>query len=206
MVKTALAMRMTGIKTGVGLPHNIGHSNAWKNYSVNEVNEYKSRQYGSKGNKYRFSVSGNLLIYQPNKGQSFPIAKIRLSSFDDGVDRYYLEWLPSSKKLSKKERENAESCINKDVIVRKMGDTNTASNMYSVRDNSMLYGVVKAEMIERGESVIVKPPAKKEEKPEYYSGKVITITSRNKFDKKFKELVKTGIKFTKVDRYTLVID
>lgn len=45
LVKSELVMRMTGITTGVGLPHNIGHSNAWRNYSVTEVNEYKSRQY-----------------------------------------------------------------------------------------------------------------------------------------------------------------
>jgi hypothetical protein len=198
-------MRMTGITTGVGLPHNIGHSNAWRNYSVTEVNEYKSRQYGSKGNKYRFTVTGgNQLMYVPDKGQSFPIAKIRFETYKDGVTNYYLEWLKTANQLTEQQRKNAERCIKPETI-RKSGDTNINSNVVSVRDNSMLYGVVQAEMRERGDSVVVLP-ASKPVKPEYYSGKVLTFTNRNQYDKQFKQLNQLGIKFTKVDRYTLIID
>ncbi|XWK86610.1 MAG: hypothetical protein U7127_20725 [Phormidium sp.] len=205
LVKSALVMRMTGITTGVGLPHNIGHSNAWKNYSVTEVNEYKSRQYGSKGNKYRFTVTGgNQLMYVPDKGQSFTIAKIRCETYKDGVTHYYLEWLKTANQLTQQQRQNAERCI-KPETVRKSGDTNINSNVVSVRDNSMLYGVVQAEMRERGDSVVVLP-ATKTPKPEYYKGRVFTFTSRNQADYKKKELIKLGISFTRLDKYTLVID
>jgi len=198
-------MRMTGITTGVGLPHNIGHSNAWKNYSVTEVNEYKSRQYGSKGNKYRFTVTGgNQLMYVPDKGQSLTIAKIRCETYKDGVTDYYLEWLKTANQLTQQQRKNAERCI-KPETVRKSGDTNTSSNLVSVRDNPMLYGVVQAEMRERADSVVVLP-ATKQQKPEYYSGKVITSSSRNQADKIYRKLTTLGISFTRVDKFTLIID
>lgn len=182
-------MRMTGIKTGVGLPHNIGHSNTWKNYSVSEVKEYKSRQYSSEGNKYRFTLLDNLLCFQPDKGKLIVIAKIKIDFGE--INRYYLEWLPGSRQLTYEQRINVESCLGMEAGKRYILPNKGLS--------PLLQGVEQGLMWERSKDLIV-PPRKKEPKPEYYSGKRLVFTSRNKFNREFSKLRSLGISFTKVDR------
>lgn len=188
-------MRMTGIKTGVGLPHNIGHSNTWKNYSVSEVKEYKSRQYSSEGNKYRFTLGDNLVCFQPDKGKLIVIAKIKIDFGE--INRYYLEWLPGSRQLTPEQRGNAESALGMEAGKRYILPNKGLS--------PLLRGVEQAIMWERSKDLFI-PPPKKEEKPEYYSGKRLVFSSRNKLDREYKKLKQLNIPFTKVDRYTLVID
>lgn len=200
-------MRMTGITTGVGLPHNIGHSNAWRNYSVTEVNEYKSRQYGSKGNKYRFTVTGgNQLMYVPDKGQSFPIAKIRCETYKDGVTHYYLEWFKTANQLTQQQRKNAERCI-KPETVRKSGDTNTSSNLVSVRDNPMLYGVIQAEMRERTAYLeeIENSPYAAFNLIAPKVGDILTCKSARQFSKIRGQLKIDGFKYQVIDNRTIKI-
>lgn len=64
-------MRVTGINTGIGLPHKIGHSNAWKDYSVNDSVAFQSRKYLDPIRNERFTlrIEESQLVQYYEQGQ-----------------------------------------------------------------------------------------------------------------------------------------
>ncbi len=68
-------MQVTGVKTGAGLPHGIGHSNSWKYFSTcnstGTINREKYVYYrvSSKYMCYSFEERKSRALNQKNKAQ-----------------------------------------------------------------------------------------------------------------------------------------